>query len=177
MNNKYIVDNTNKKKKLNFSNTNIVNGPHCIYTFSKKYLTREIIKMKPELMEIMFNKIGPSNYDGVTINNEHNTFCYKGIRYYDNKYISVKKYPKFMFKYNCDNDVSYNKINISFYVTSSEQIYIKGYIWNCLNNNWIPIIDEEINRDELKIIRDVNMPNCEYINNCGILYLYLLTQH
>ena len=122
MSTQYTVYNINTNE-MDYSNVHIDFGPHSIYTYSKEFDSTEMIKMKPELTEIMFNKIGPTNNDGILINeNIYNTFDYTGIKHDDNNFISVAKNPKFLFKYDCNiNGFDFklcNRINIKFIVKS-----------------------------------------------------------
>lgn len=74
MNNDKIVN------KLNFIDADIQRGPHYIFTFTKNIFVKNIIKMKPELMELMFNVIGNNNTDGILIKStKYNTYNYDGI--------------------------------------------------------------------------------------------------
>ena len=80
----------------------------------------------------MFHKISPSNNDGILLNNEMNTTCYKFIEHNDCSFISINGNPKVLFKINCENfkeiSKSIKRIFIKFVCSTSITTTLNKYL-------------------------------------------------
>jgi len=164
-----------KYAKIDYLDCSVTNGPNYIYTYNLPLQSSIVLHTNPCALENMFHIIGPCNNDGIMLNNEINTSCYKFIEHEDCSFISVNANPKVLFKIDCANvkliSGNIKKMVLNLFASTCEDSIANVYIWNYTKNLWNNIKKINMFSNERNIECIICDHMCEYINDYVYIYI------